>query len=258
VGSPDQRPVSVAGKVMAILDAFAPGDVGLTLTEISRRAGLPLATAHRLVGELTAGGFLERREDGLYRIGMRLWRITAQGSAAADLRELALPYMEDLYEVTHENVQLAVVREGRALYVERLRGPRSVPIVTRVGAELPLHATGVGKVLLAFSDEVTIEKALAAGLPARTANTITDPARLRAHLSEIRRDGYAVTREEMTLGSCSVAAPVRDGDGQVVAALSLVARNSTADLRRLTPAVLTAARALSRDLASQADPPRHL
>jgi DNA-binding IclR family transcriptional regulator len=250
--------VSVAGKVMAILDAFAPGDVGLTLTEISRRAALPLATAHRLVGELATGGFLERRADGAYRIGMRLWRITAQGSAAANLRELALPHMEDLYEVTHENVQLAVVREGRALYVERLRGPRSVPIVTRVGAELPLHATGVGKVLLAFADDETVEKAIAAGLPARTANTITDPDRLRAHLAEIRRDGYAVTREEMTLGSCSVAAPVRGGTGRVVAALSLVARNSTADPRRLTPAVLTAARALSRDIAAHADPSHNL
>jgi DNA-binding IclR family transcriptional regulator len=250
-----ETPISVAGKVMAILDAFAPGDRGLTLTEIGRRAGLPLATAHRLVGELTGGGFLERDAAGVYRIGMRLWRIAAQGSAATGLRELALPYMEDLYEITHENVQLAVVRDGRALYVERLRGPRSVPIVTRVGAELPLHATGVGKVLLAFSPDDLVEKAIADGLPARTANTITDPRRLRAHLAEIRRDGYAVTREEMTLGSCSVAAPVRDGSGRVVAALSLVARNSTADPRRLTPAVLTAARALSRDLAAQKGTP---
>jgi len=250
-----ERPITVTGKVMAILDAFAPGDRGLTLTEISRRAGLPLATAHRLLGELSGGGFLERDGDGVYRIGIRLWRIAAQGSAATGLRELALPHMEDLYEVTHENVQLAVARDGRALYVERLRGPRSVPIVTRVGAELPLHATGVGKVLLAYSSEDVVDQAITDGLAPRTANTITDPQRLRAHLAEIRRDGYAVTREEMTLGSCSVAAPVRDGTGRVVAALSLVARNSTADPRRLTPAVLTTARALSRDLAAQRGTP---
>jgi DNA-binding IclR family transcriptional regulator len=245
-----ERSPSVTGKVMAILDAFTPGDLGLTLTEICRHAGLPLATGHRLIGELTGGGFLQRRPDGTYEIGIRLWRIGAQASAAAGLRELALPHMEDLYEVTHENVQLALLREGKALYLERLRGPRSVPIVTRVGAELSLHATGVGKVLLAFAAEEVAEKAIAEGLPAHTPHTITDPDRLRAHLREIRGRGFAVTREEMTLGSCSVAAPVRDADQRVAAALSIVARNSTADPRRLAPAVVTAARALSRDVAA--------
>ncbi len=243
------RPPSVAGKVMAILEAFAPGGVRLSLTEICRRAGLPLATGHRLVGELTGGGFLERLSDGSYRIGMRLWRIGAQASAATGLRELALPHMEDLYEVTHENVQLAVLSEGKALYLERLRGPRSVPIVTRVAAELPLHATGVGKVLLAFAEEDFAEGVLAGGLKAYTPRTITDPDRLRTGLAEIRRTGYAVTQEEMTAGSCSVAAPVRDAAGEVVAALSLVIRRHNADLRRLVPAVVEAARALSHDVA---------
>ena len=245
-----RRPPSVAGKVMAILEAFAPGGVRLSLTEVCRRAGLPLATGHRLVGELTGGGFLERLPDGSYRIGMRLWRIGAQASAATGLRELALPHMEDLYEVTHENVQLAVVSDGKALYLERLRGPRSVPIVTRVAAELPLHATGVGKVLLAFASEEFVAEVIGGGLTPHTPHTITDSGRLRDCLAEIRRTGYAVTTEEMTLGSCSVAAPVRDEAGGVVAALSLVIRRQGADLRRLVPAVVTAARALSRDVAT--------
>ena len=234
---------------MAILEAFAPGGVRLTLTEICRRAGVPLATGHRLVRELTGGGFLDRLPDGSYRIGIRLWRIGAQASAATGLRELALPHMEDLYEVTHENVQLAVESDGKALYIERLRGPRSVPIVTRVAAELPLHSTGVGKVLLANSPAEFIEKILADGLPAHTKHTITDPDRMRTCLCEVRRSGYAVTREEMTLGSCSVAAPVHAVDGSVMAALSLVIRRNNADLRRLVPVVVTAARALSRDIA---------
>jgi DNA-binding IclR family transcriptional regulator len=242
------RPSSVAGKVMAILEAFAPGGVRLTLTEVCRRAGLPLATGHRLVGELTGGGFLERLPDGSYRVGMRLWRIGAQASAATALRELALPHMEDLYEVTHENVQLAVLSEHKALYLERLRGPRSVPIVTRVAAELPLHATGVGRVLLAYASEPFVDEVLAEGLSPHTPRTTTDPARLRACLAEVRRTGYAVTNEEMTLGSCSVAAPVRDAGGEVLAALSLVTRRQGADLRRLVPAVLAAARALSHDV----------
>ncbi|ROO86626.1 IclR family transcriptional regulator [Actinocorallia herbida] len=244
----------VAAKVMGILDAFAPGDPALTLTEICRRTGLPLATGHRLIGELVAGGFLERRRDGSYRVGLRLWQIAAQASAATVLRELALPFMQDLYEATHENVQLAIVREGRALYLERIRGPRSVPIVSRVGTELPLHATGVGKIFLAFGPAELLERAIGDGLGALTRQTITDPARLRAELAEVRREGFAVTREEMTLGSCSVAAPVRDARGGVVAALSLVARSGAVDVRRLAPVVVAEARALSRDIATRGNP----
>jgi DNA-binding IclR family transcriptional regulator len=250
LASDSPTPPSVTGKVMAILEAFAAGDIGLTLTEICRRASLPLATGHRLVGELTGGGFLERQPDGTYRIGMRLWRIGVQASAVSRLRELALPHMEELYEGTRENVQLAVLRDGKALYVERLRGPRSVPVLTRVAAELPLHATGVGKILLAYAPERLRAAVLGARLSSHTPNTITDPGRLRSHLAEVHRSGFAITREEMTLGSCSVAAPVLDADERVVAALSIVAHNHSADLRRLVPAVVGAARSLSRDVSA--------
>ncbi|MEU6040063.1 IclR family transcriptional regulator [Actinomadura sp. NPDC047616] len=243
------RPPSVARKVMAILDAFALGGVRLNLSEICRRAGLPLATGHRLVGELVAGGFLERVPDGTYRIGTRLWRIGSQAPAVTGLRELALPHMEDVYEVTHDNVQLAVLREGRALVVERLRGTRSVPVVTQVGSTLPPHATGVGQVLLAFAPPQVLEPVLAAGLSRHTPRTITDPDELRDVLARVRHNGYAVTRDDMTVGASSVAVPVRDADGEVVAALSLVARTRSADVRRLLPPLMTAARALSRDVA---------
>ncbi|MDP9865903.1 MULTISPECIES: IclR family transcriptional regulator [Streptosporangium] len=244
------RAPTVTGKVMAILGAFLPGDARLTLTEICRRAELPPATGHRLVRELTDGGFVERLPDGSYRVGMRLWQIGAQAAEPRELRELALPYMEDLYAATRENVQLAVLRGDRALYVERLRGPTSVPIVSRVAGELPLHATAVGKVLLAFAGPETVERVLAGGLTAHTPSTVVDPVRLRAELREIQRTGVACTQEEMSLGTCSVAVPVRGPGDRVVAALSLVAWRHSADLRRLAPAVLTAAGALSRDLAT--------
>ncbi|WP_396446216.1 IclR family transcriptional regulator [Actinomadura sp.] len=244
------RPVSVAGKVMAILNAFAQGGVRLNLSEICRRSGLPLATGHRLVGELAAGGFLERVPDGTYRIGTRLWRIGSQAPAVTGLRELALPHMEDLYEATHDNVQLGVLREDRVLIVERLRGTRSVPVVTQVGAMLPLHTTGVGKVLLAYAPPDVREQVLAGELARYAVRSITDPEKLRRDLEQVRRTGYALTRDEMTLGASSVGAPVRDGAGEVVAALSLVAGTRGADLRRLLPPLKTAARALSRDVAA--------
>ena len=93
-------------------------------------------------------------------MGRRLWRIGAQAAEPRGLRELALPYMADLYAATRENVQLAVLAEDRALCLERLRGPQSVPLFSRVAGELPLHATGVGKVLLAFAGEETADRVL--------------------------------------------------------------------------------------------------
>jgi DNA-binding IclR family transcriptional regulator len=233
---------------MAVLCAFLPGDVRLTLTEICRRTGLPLTTGHRLVGELVAGGFLDRLPDGGYRVGLRLWRIGAQAAEPRELRELALPHMADLYAATRDNVQLAVLHEDRALCVERLRGPQSVPVVSRIAGLLPLHATGVGKVLLAFAPAETLERVLAAPLTAHTPYTVTDPEQLRAELAVVRRTGVACTQEEMSPSTCSVAAPVRDGEERVVAAISLVSWRHSGDQRRLTPAVLAAARGLSRDL----------
>jgi DNA-binding IclR family transcriptional regulator len=231
--SPDQRLPTVTGKVMAILLAFLPGDVRLTLTEICRRAGLPLATGHRLIAELVGGGFLERLPDASYRAGIRLWQIGIQAAEPRELRELALPYMMDLYAETRENVQLAVLHDDRALYLERLRGPKSVPVVTRVAAELSLHATAVGKALLAFGPAEIVERVIGSGLTAHTPSTIVDPARLRAELAEVRRSGLAYTYEEMSIGTCSVAAPV--GAGEPIAALSVVAWRHSADVNASGP-----------------------
>jgi Transcriptional regulator len=246
---PGQTPPTVAGKVMRILDAFAPGDVRLTLTEICRRADLPLATGHRLIAELVAGGFLERLPDASYRVGTRLWQIGTQAAWPRELRELALPYMLDLYAETRENIQLAVLHEDRAMYIERLRGPKSVPVLTRVAAELPLHATAVGKVLLAHAPQELAERVMERGLTSHAPNTITDPDRLRADLAEVRRTGLAYTSEEMSIGTCSVAAPVYGPGDEVVAALSVVAWRHSTDVKRFGPAVRAAARALSKDLA---------
>ena len=100
-------------RAFGVLEAFTPASPALTLSEIARRAGLPLTTAHRLVGELRAAGALERDGDGTYRIGLRLWEIASLAPRGVPLREAALPFLEDLYEVTHENAQLGVRRGQR-------------------------------------------------------------------------------------------------------------------------------------------------
>lgn len=158
---------TVTARVLAVLDAFTAEAPELSLTDLARRAGLPLSTAHRLVGELAAWGALERDEDGRYRVGLRLWEVGALAPRSLGLRESAMPFLSDLHEVTGENVQLAVLDGTEVVYVERLVGRGTVGVVTRVGSRLPLHATGVGLVLLAHAPVDLQERVLSRPLGRR-------------------------------------------------------------------------------------------
>ncbi|GAA4933986.1 IclR family transcriptional regulator [Actinomycetospora succinea] len=241
---------SVTERVLGILSAFGPGAESLTLSGIARTAGLPLSTAHRLVGELAAWGALERGEDGRYRIGLRLWEVGALAPRSLGLRERAMPYLEDLYEATRQNVQLAVRDGHEVVYVERLAHPEAVRVFSRVGGRMPLNATGVGQVLLAFAPPAVQEEVLAGPLPALTPRTITDSGDLRRTLAAVRREGVAVCDGMVDLLSLSVAAPVRGEDERVVASLSVVVPSAGAEPRMIVPAVRAAARGISRALGA--------
>lgn len=241
---------SVTSKVLALLAAFDAQHVELTLTELARRAGISVPTAHRRAAELVDWGALERTGAGAYRIGLRLWEVGSLAPRAPGLREAALPFMEDLYVLTRQNVQLAVRDEDELVFVERIAGRKAVPVLTRVGGRFHLHATGVGQVLLAFAPADVQERVLAGDLPRYARGTITEATRLRSVLAEVRKRGYAVSERAVTDDATSVAAPVRDGDGTVVAAVSIVVEADGARPREVAPYVLTAARGISRALGA--------
>jgi DNA-binding IclR family transcriptional regulator len=241
---------SVTARSFAVLEAFTPDQPTLTLSEISRRAGLPLTTTHRLIAELRAWGALERDRDDRYRIGLRLWETASLAPRGVPLREVALPFLEDLYEVTHENVQLGVREGHEVVYIERIAGRRAVGVLTRVGGRFPLHASGVGLVLLAHAPESVQEAVLDGPLERFTEHTITDPERLRRMLVQIRRDGFALSDRQVTLDAVSVAAPIFDSAGEVIASLSIVSRASGTAAGRLAPVVRAAALGTSRAVAA--------
>jgi DNA-binding IclR family transcriptional regulator len=236
--------------MFAIIDAFTAPTAAraLTLTAIAQRAGIPLSTTHRLVAEWVTWGGLTRLDDGRYSLGMRLWEVGVQTPTARNLRTIALPYLEDLYEVAHEHVHLAVLDGQDALYVEKLSGHRAVRVISRVGGRLPLHATGVGLVLLAHAPIELVDSYLGASLPKFLPSTVTDPAVIRKRLAEIRSLGIAFMSEEMTAGSSSVAAPILDRTGQVVAAVSVVTTTAPTRDPVHEAAVRQAARGISRSL----------
>ncbi|MFF1438799.1 IclR family transcriptional regulator [Streptomyces sp. NPDC058295] len=244
---------SAPGRLLAVLAAFDHTHPALSLTDISRRAGLTLTTAHRLVSALTEWGALERDPSGVYHVGLRLWEVAALAPRGLALRQVALPFLEDLYEATHENVQLAVRDGSEVVYTEWLSGRSAVGVHIRVGARWPLHVTGVGLALLAHSDFALQEEYCAGPLASYTAHTITDPARLRRVLAEVRRAGVAVSSRQVTDDALSVAAPVRGPGGAVAAAVSVVVPHADAQVPVLAPAVRLAARGISRALGWQPD-----
>lgn len=238
---------SLVARALAVLGCFDADHQRLALAEIARRADLPPSTAHRLVGELVRLDALRRGPDGRYEIGRRMWEIGLLAPVQQDLRELALPHLQDVHRTTGETVHLAV-RDGlHSLYVERIVARTSTPVLSRTGARLPLHATAVGKVLLAHSQPDVVREALRG--PRRvTTRTIVEPGRLSRELSEVRRRGFARTAEEMTAGAWSVAVPIVLSDGRVVAALGVVVGNGRRDLVRLVPTLQVAASATARSI----------
>lgn len=239
---------SVTSRALALLGAFDEKHRRLSLTELATRAGLPLPTAHRLVAELVDWGALARTADGRYVVGRRLWDLGLLAPVQTGLRQLASPYLHDLYGATLATVHLAVRDDLEVLYVDRLAGHASVPVVSQVGSRLPIHATGVGKVLLAHAPPEVQARVLGARLARLTPYTITQPGALRRQLARVVRDDYATTVEEMSLGACSVAVPIRR-DESVVASLGIVLPRLGKDRPRLVAALQVAARGIGRSLS---------
>jgi DNA-binding IclR family transcriptional regulator len=246
MGSPP--PKSVLARGLLLLDAFGASDGELTLAQLSARTGLPKPTAHRLAAELVRWGGLERTARGGYRLGMTLFVLGQRVPVQRGLREAALPYLEDLYEATHENVHLTVFDSTGTLFLEKVTGRRSMPIVSRVGGRLPAHCTASGKVFLALGPPSYLRQVVDAGLTRMTPKTITLPGLLRRELDRTLERGYGINREESETGVAAIAAPVRDHARNVIAAVSIAGRAHRLDLARLAPAVQTAAFSLSREM----------
>ncbi|EGD43215.1 regulatory protein [Nocardioidaceae bacterium Broad-1] len=245
-GNSRQAGTSVTSRALAILSAFDEQHRAMSLSDIATRADLPLATTHRLLGELFRWGALERLPSGDYVIGRKIWDIGHLAPTETGLRQVAEPFLHDLYGATLATVHLAVREGTEVVYLDRLRGNQSVPVVSKVGGRLPMHATGVGKVLLAHAP-AEVQEAVLGALTRITPYTITQPGALRRQLRQVLDKGYATTHEEMSLGACSIAVPIHRRD-EVVASLGLVVPTLKGSEQRLYGALRVAAQSIGRRL----------
>jgi DNA-binding IclR family transcriptional regulator len=236
-------------RALSLLDAFDADTPELSIRELANRAGIPRSTVHRLTTVLLEWGALERGEHGL-RLGMKLFELGSLARSPGTLREAASPYLHTLSEVTRLTANLAI-REGNAIvYLEKigsagLRVPHS-----RFGGRGSLHATALGKAILAFSSPDEITAALKEPLPRVTDKTITDPVLLRRELDQIRRTGVAFDLEESQAALFCVAAPVRDPRGVVLAGVSITGATAASQADQFGPTVIATARGIERRIAS--------
>ncbi|OMQ16762.1 hypothetical protein A7K94_0200515 [Modestobacter sp. VKM Ac-2676] len=241
--SPTQR-------ALRVLACFSPTRRELSLTQIAAETGLPMSTAHRIIGELVSWGALVRGRRAGYHVGIRLCEIAASSPHGTGLREISWPFLEDVYEATRENVLLAVRDGCDMVFVARLSGRDSVPVLREVGRRRSLVSTGAGLVLLAHSPIEIQDEVLSRPLRRYTAKTVTDPDELRVILAEVRRTGFAATDGWLALPTMGCGVPVRGTNDEVVASLSAVAHTDLTTPRMLVPALMGAARGLSRELGA--------
>ncbi|MBP2329375.1 DNA-binding IclR family transcriptional regulator [Kibdelosporangium banguiense] len=234
-------------RAVRLFEVFGVDTPALTVSELARRAGLPVATASRLINELVSYGWLRRDASKRVRIGVRMWELASRASPTLGLREAAMPFIEALHAVVGHHVQLGVLQDHEVLFVERLSAPGAVVNVTRIAGRLPIHASSSGLVLLACGASELQESVLAGPLRAFTPNTVTEPKALRVLLAETRRNGYAFCAGFIDESATGIAVPLRGLSGRTVAALGVVVPNDDA-ARMQIPALLATARGISRSM----------
>jgi DNA-binding IclR family transcriptional regulator len=207
-------------RAFAVLGTLADGPIGVT--EVAERTSLPKSTAARLLASLAREGAVEQVPgDTRYRLGGRLATLAAGVLPTRSLVRLARPSLAELSAAVGEAAGLSVPEGELVHYIDQVDTPNPVSVRDWTGSRLPMHAVSSGQVLLAFRPVAALEHYLEQPLERFTERTLVDPDALQARLREVRRDGYAWVREEFDRGINSVAAPIADVSGEVVAAVHL-------------------------------------
>jgi DNA-binding IclR family transcriptional regulator len=238
-------PESGLDRAAAILAAFDTAHRELTLAALVARCGLPRSTTHRTADRMIRLGWLEK-SGGRYRVGNRLFEIASLAPIRLELREAALPFLQDLHQATKITVQLGVLEGTQILVVEKITGHRAMPMLSQVGGMIPAYCSALGRAILAYSQPAIIDAALAGALDRRTPRTLTSRVAIMRELTAVPERGWAIDREEGNIGVSCVAAPIFGPSGDVAAALSVTGPSQLVRADRIGPAVRLAAAAVSR------------
>lgn len=252
----DDAPSGVLAKALAVLQAFTVEDTTLGFAELQRRTEFAKSTLHRVLGDLAAARLLDRVQ-GRYRLSGLVFELGMRASVERGLLEVATPFLEDLYVRTHELVHLGIREGSEVVYVAKMGGHQQADSPSRLGGRMPLHATAIGKVLLAHAPAEVREATLRGHLERKAPRTITNLDVLARQLSDVAASGVAFEYEESAVGIVCVAAGIFGPSDEIVAAVSV-----TGPVHRFQPArhansVRAAAAGISATLGRRAELRRH-
>lgn len=245
--------VKSAKKIFLILEELAKNGGNMKLKDISHNLGFPPSTVHRLLNTLIELGYVDQDPNSSnYNIGIKVLSLAASSLDAIDLGNISYNYLCKLRDKTGETANLAINDQNEALYIQKTESRAMVRVFSLIGKRAPLHATGVGKVILADKPWYEVEEILTkTGLPRITKYTITEMEEMKEELEQIRIKGYAFDNEECELGAFCVAAPIRDYTGNVIASMSVsmpTNRFSVKSKKTMIIEVLKQSMALSKKL----------
>ncbi|MFF5973802.1 IclR family transcriptional regulator [Streptomyces sp. NPDC012769] len=218
------RLVPAVTRAFDILELFLQSDDTLSAPEITRKLGLPRTTTHELLTTLAARHYLTPvpEQPGRYRLGLRTHQLGSRYAEQLDLAAEGRRVAQEIAETCDETVHVAVLEDLDVIYIAKVDSTHAVRMVSAAGRRLPAHCTSVGKMLLASLPEAELDARIdGRELAAMTPRSITDHGSLRTELAAIRARGTATEHRESNPDVSCVAAPVRDGSGRVVAALSI-------------------------------------
>jgi DNA-binding IclR family transcriptional regulator len=217
--------IQVIERAMRLLDALAAQPEPVTLKELAATTGLHASTAHRILNDLVVGRYVERVDNGVYQLGMRLLELGSLVKGRLNVRDAALAPMQELHKLTGQTVNLSVQQGDEIVYIDRAWSERSgMQVVRAIGGRAPLHLTSTGKLFLSTADPRQVRAyASRTGLAGHTGNSLTSLDQLEHELAMVRSHGYARDNEELEVGVRCIAAGIHDDSGKLVAGLSISA-----------------------------------
>ena len=235
-------------KGLIVLEALAQAGGPCGVSDLAASLGISKSNTHRLLNTLVATGFAST-VDGRYAASLKMWELGTKVIDGFDVRELARPAMTRLVRETAESVRLTVLdpKSLEVIYIDKIDSPQDVRTFTEIGGRAPAHCTSSGKVMLAYQDDAVLRR-MVRKLKPYTPSTIVDAAELMRHLKKVRASGYALNQREYSPQVAGVAAPILDGEGHTVAALSIAApadRLPAARLKQVTVMICDAAASVS-------------
>ena len=216
-------PIKVLDKSLSVLDVLLQNNAPMSIMEISKKLGIYPSTIHRILDTLKYRGYVEQNSDNQkYLLGLKLVELGMSRYHQINLLEEASPFLKELVDECNETVHLGILDHEEVFYIAKENSPQTIRMVSRVGRRAPLYSTGLGKILLAYIPEKERKEIIAHTKIQRfTKNTITNKKELEKELEQIRKQGFALDREENEKEVYCIAVPIKNYHGKVIAALSI-------------------------------------